>query len=692
MSELHALLDIPSNFINREISLLAFNQRVLELGQDESVPLIERLRFLCISASNLDEFFEVRVAAMQYRLASGSCRTKADGLTPQQVLKKIRQQANKLMQGQYALLNDTLLPAMAAEGIRFVRRTQWSDAQTKWIANYFTQELQPVLSPLGIDPAHPFPRILTKSLNFIISLQGHDAFGREHGIAIVQAPRSLPRVIRLPRDLCHAQYAYVFLSSIIHAHVHELFSGMKVMGSYQFRVTRNSELYVDEEETEDLKQALAGELPGRRYGDAVRLEIPTDCSDEMRKFLQERFNLNDDDIYLCNGPVNLTRLMAICGEVDRSDLQFPQFTPGIPEVLQKQDDMFAAMRNGDILLHHPYQSFQPVINLIKQAADDPLVLAIRMALYRTGAQSEIIEHLVRAARNGKEVLAVVELRARFDEEENINVSEKLQEAGAHVVYGVVGYKTHAKLLLIVRREKNGLQRYVHLGTGNYHTGTAKAYTDYGLLSCDSILGEDMHRLFQQLSGVGAAAHMNKIVQAPFDMHNMLLKRIEHETEVAKSGKKAHIMARMNGLQEKAIILALYRASVAGVRIDLLVRGICCLRPGLKGVSENIRVRSVMGRFLEHSRLYYFYNNGKPILYGASADWMERNLLKRVESCFPFNNPTLAKQCLRQGMRLYFADNCQAWELQDDASYKRKTPKQQARRNAQSILLQELAHN
>ncbi|HEY0719787.1 MAG TPA: polyphosphate kinase 1, partial [Gammaproteobacteria bacterium] len=536
-------LKLPELYINRELSLLEFNRRVLEQAKDERMPLLERLRFLCISSSNLDEFFEIRVAGLMQRAASGSVQAGPDNLSPHEQLKQISSCAHALVEEQYRVLNDTLLPALEVQGIRFVKRSDWSDCQSAWVNDYFEHELLPVLSPLGLDPAHPFPRILNKSLNFIVVLKGKDAFGRNSGMAVVQAPRALPRLIRLPPSECNGgPNDFIFLSSIIHAHVADLFPGMKVQGCYQFRVTRNSELFVDEEEVGDLLRAVEGELSQRRYGDEVRLEVADNCPSDVTAFLLKEFELTPDDLYAVNGPVNLNRLMTLPDLVDRADLKFTAFTPGVPARIIQAGDIFKAIRDGDILLHHPFESFMPVIDFLRQAANDPQVLAIKQTLYRTGPDSAVVDALVQAARAGKEVTVVVELRARFDEEANIALANRLQEAGAHVVYGVVGYKTHAKMVLVVRREQARLRHYVHLGTGNYHARTARIYTDYGLFTCDEVMGDDVHKLFLQLTSLGRSSKLNKLLQSPFTLYNGLLERIEREAALARQGRPARIVA------------------------------------------------------------------------------------------------------------------------------------------------------
>jgi polyphosphate kinase len=684
-------LSNPELYLNRELSLLAFNRRVLDLAKDESIPLLERLRFLCISSTNLDEFFEVRVAGLKQQVQLGVNTPGPEGLSAAEQLLRVGAQAHELVADQYATLNDILIPALELENIRFVRRTSWNAEQAPWVKEYFHRELLPVLSPLGLDPAHPFPRILNKSLNFIVTLEGKDAFGRESRMAVVQAPRSLPRLIRLPREIAKGDLDFVFLSSILHAHVGDLFQGMQVTGCYQFRLTRNSDLFVREEEIDDLLMALEGELPQRNYGEAVRLEVADNCPGPVADFLLRQFKLSQEDLFQVNGLVNLNRLLAVHDMVERADLKFPAFTPSLPPSLPAGADVFQTIRHGDVLLHHPYQSFMPVVEFLRQAARDPDVLAIKQTLYRTGLRSQLVDILIEAAQEGKEVTVVVELRARFDEEANIQLANRLQDAGAHVVYGVVGYKTHAKLAMVVRREKGKIVRYVHLGTGNYHAGTARAYTDFGLLTADKTIGDDVHKVFQQLTGLGKVSKLKKLLQAPFTLHSGILERIDRETEHARAQRPAHIMARMNSLIEPRIIQALYRASQAGVKVDLLVRGVCSLRPGVPGVSEHIQVRSVMGRFLEHSRVFHFENGGEPELFLSSADWMPRNFFRRVEVAFPVTEEALRRRVLQESLQAYFTDNTQAWLLQKDGGYRRiKLASNQKPRSAQNDLLTQLA--
>ena len=677
-------------YINRELSLLEFHQRVLEQARDKAIPLLERLRFLCISCTNLDEFFEVRVAALKQRLEIGAPAAGPDKMTAQQLLDEIRHCAVNLVRGQYELLNTTILPELAAQQIRFSQRSKWNEAQKHWLSSFFRNEIVPVLTPLTLDPSRPFPRILNKSLNFIVRLQGKDAFGRRRHRAIVQAPRSLPRLIRLPDRLVETSCdAYVFLSSIIHAHVDDLFPGMEVDGCYQFRVTRNSNLYVDEEEVDDLVRALEGQLAASRYGAAVRLEVTKECPEDLSNFLLDHFSLEHADLFLVDGPVNLNRLVTVCDSGRRPDLCYPSFSPGMPRELLTDQSIFEILRKKNILLHHPYQSFRPIIDFIATAASDPDVLAIKQTLYRTGADSPIVDHLVRAAKSGKEVTVVIELMARFDEAANITLANRLQEAGAHIVYGLVGFKTHGKMALVVRREEATLRRYVHLGTGNYHQGTTRIYTDYGYMSSNQNLGEDVHKVFMQLTSLTEATDLIKVLTAPFYLFDALIVRIEREIEFAKADKQAHIIIKINSLTEPKIIDALYKASSKGVKIELIVRGICSLRPGVPGLSENITVRSIIGRFLEHSRVYYFRNDGDEEYYCSSADWMDRNFFRRTETCFPIRQKPL-KRKLSKDLKLFLADNCQAWELHGDGSYVRLSPGNDKRVCAQQSLLDQLA--
>ena len=655
-------------YINRELSLLEFNRRVLAFAQDDKLELLERLRFLCISRLLLDEFFEVRVAALKQRILHGAARPGPDGLTPLNTLASIREIALEIVAEQFAVYHEVLRPALQAEGIRFLDSSAWTERQRRWLHGHFQRELMPVLSPLGLDPAHPFPRILTKSLNFLVELHGRDAFGREGSMALVRAPRSLPRLIRIPRSYTRGPYDFVFLSSVLQTFMAELFPGMDVLGSHQFRVTRDSELLVDEEEIEDLASALRSELLERGYAEAVRLEVRPSCPAAVEKHLATRFELKPEDIYRCDGPVNLYRLTEAIDQIDRPDLKFPALRPHVPRSLAGKTDLFAVIRRGDVLLHHPYQSFSPLLELLRQAANDPDVLAIKQTLYRTGIDSQVVNHLLEAARAGKDVTVVVELRARFDEEANISLATRLQEAGVQVVYGIVGHKAHAKMLMIVRRERKVIRRYVHLGTGNYHSGTAKLYTDLGLLTCDSEVCEDVHKVFQQLTGLGRVMKLSHLLTSPFTLHHQLLKMIGQEAKQARRGRPAGIDAKLNALTEPKIIKALYQASQAGVPIRLLIRGTCCLRPGIPGISDNIKVRSVLGRFLEHARVYCFENGGDRQVWCSSADWMERNLFQRLEVAFPVLNPVLKERVYQETIGLPWKEGMQAWDLQADGRY------------------------
>jgi len=683
---------LPTNelYINRELSLLEFNRRVLEQARDPKVPILDRLRFLCISSTNLDEFFEVRVASLMQLVEIGAAPSGPDNYPPEQLLDTIRDRTRQLVLQQYELLNQEIFPELARCGIVFSGRDSWTEEQQSWLHDYFHSQIVPVLTPLTLDPSRPFPRILNKSLNFIVRLEGKDAFGRRRHRAIVQAPRSLPRVIRLPEHLGEAgSDQYVYLSSIIHTHVDKLFPGMDVNGCYQFRVTRNSNLYVDEEEVEDLIGSLEGQLAASRYGEAVRLEISRDCPDDLCDFLLDHFSLSKEDMFAANGQVNLNRLSTICDAADRPDLLYPPFSPGLPTHLQTDNDIFSVLRKRNILLHHPYHSFAPVVEFIKAAASDPDVLAIKQTLYRTGANSPFVDHLVTAAKAGKEVTVIIELMARFDEAENISLANRLQEAGAQVVYGLIGFKTHSKMIMVVRREQGTIRRYVHMGTGNYHPETARLYTDYGFMSSSQKLGEDVHKVFMQLTSLTEAKDLDRVLTAPFTLFDELIARIEREIKNAEEGNKARIIVKVNSLIEPQIIETLYRASAAGVKIDLIVRGICSLRPGVIGLSDNIRVCSIIGRFLEHSRVFYFYNGGKEEFFCSSADWMDRNFFRRNETCFPIRQQPLKKR-LKKELELFLADNCQSWELHGDGSYSRLQPGNEAPISAQDTLLRQLA--
>ena len=683
-------LDDSSLYIHRELSQLKFNIRVLEQALDESTPLLERLKFLLIFSSNLDEFFEIRVAGLKKQVAFARELAGADGLQPQQVLARISELVHEQVERQYAILNDVLLPALEQHQIRFIRRRHWTAKIKTWVRRYFREEIAPIMTPIGLDPTNPFPQLVKNSLNMIHAQEGKDTIGRDSGLAILPAPRLLPRVIRIPEEVGGPGDNFVFLSSMIHAHADELFHGMSVKGCYQFRLTRNADLSVDAEDVEDLARALRGELFSRRFGDAVRLEVADTCPQHLSDYLLKQFGLAESEMYRVNGPVNLTRLFSITGLDSHRELQYAPLTPVIPKLLQSSDKLFNVVGKQDVLLYHPFESFTPVVDMLRQAAKDPNVLAIKQTLYRTGANSEIVDALVDAARSGKEVTAVIEIRARFDEESNLALAGRLQQAGAVVIYGVVGFKTHAKMMLILRRENGELVRYAHLGTGNYHAGNARLYTDYSLLTSDDALCEDVSKLFSQLIGMGKSLRMKKLLHAPFTLKKTLLDMIAREGQHASEGKPAHIIAKMNSLTDPKVIKALYKASQCGVRIDLIVRGMCCLRPGIPGVSHNIYVRSIIGRFLEHSRAYYFFNGGDEQLYLSSADWMERNLDKRVETCFPLEGKKLITR-VKKELEAYLADNTQAWVLQSDGRYQRLQPTgNQNARNAQALMVEKLS--
>ena len=652
---------------NRELSYFKFNLRVLSQAKNTKHPLLERLMFLLIFSSNLDEFFEIRVSGLKKQLDFGRQRPGPDGQYPEQILKDIHSQAREALEEQYRILNEDLLPSLSSENIHFLPRHEWNEEIKVWARTYFDDEVLPVASPLGLDPAHPFPRLVNKSLNFILSLDGKDAFGRDSGLAIVPAPRSLPRLIKIPKGIMPEGDNFIFLSSIIHAHIDEFFPGMSVTECHQFRVTRNSDLEMTNVEVEDYAMALQGQLHSRRFGAATKLEVGVGCPEELSSFLLERFNLTSDELFALDGPVNLKRLTALTDMLDRPDLCYPKFSPGTPAALEEDACIFSAVDKEDQLLLHPFQSFIPIIDWLRQAAKDPTVLSIKQTLYRTNESSELVEALAEAARNGKEVTVVIELRARFDEEENINFASVLQEAGAVVVYGVMGYKTHAKMLLFVRRVGNTLKRYAHLGTGNYHRKNSQLYTDYSLMTADETICGDVHKVFQQITGMGKKIHPKLLIHAPFNLRKSLLKMIAAETLAATNGQPARIVAKLNALTDPPVIEALYSASMAGVKIDLIVRGICCLKPGLPTISENIRVVSVVGRFLEHSRVYYF-ENSIPQVYCSSADWMERNLSNRIEVCFPILKKKHANR-IKKELQMYLEDQIQSWELMADGEYK-----------------------
>lgn len=680
-------------YLHPELSLLAFNQRVLNMALSPSTPVLEKLRFLCIFSSNMDEFFEIRVSGLKARAQSALATEGIDGLTPQVALEQIADKAHELTDLQYQTLNNQVMPELKEHGIVFLPPQNWSEEQRKWLKRYFKREVLPVLTPIRLDPAHPFPLTINKGLSIVVDLHDPDR-DDFHNIAVVPAPRILPRFVRLPSQLSanHDEYEYVYLSSIIHDNINRLFKNVNVLGCHQFRITRNSDLYVDLEEVEDLARALEGELPSRLYGEAVRLEVSLKCPKRIVRFLQERFQLEDNAVYRVDGPVNLNRLLSLPELLDRPNIKYPYFSPSVPELLNQQADLFANITNGDLLLHHPFQSFTPVIEFLRQAATDPNVLAIKQTLYRTGSESIMIEHLVSAAKAGKEVTVIVELMARFDEANNLTSAQRLQKAGAHVVYGIVGKKTHAKMLLIVRKEGSRLKRYVHVGTGNYHQGNTRIYTDYGLFTCNNKITQDVHEIFLQLTTQGPNPELATAFQSPNGISEMLLENIEQEASNAEAGDPARIIAKINGLSSPSIIDALYNASQRGVQIDLIVRGICCLRPGLEGLSDNIRVHSVIGRFLEHNRVYYFENAAEQKnVFISSADWMQRNLRNRIEFCIPILNKKI-KEIIIKDLYSYLNDNSNSWFMQSDGQYAQSVHLNSDTQphNAQQSLLENLA--
>lgn len=675
-------------FLDRELSQLAFNRRVMAQAEDPQIPVLERLRYLCIMSSNLDEFFEVRVASL---LAAASLDGDLDDHPALAAsLERVSNECHELVKRQYEIFNTAVLPEMKAQGIHIVRHSQRNEAQRAWVKDYFEREVRPLLTPIGLDPAHPFPQVVNKSLNFIVALNGKDAFGRGTAIAIVKAPRVLPRVIRLPDHLSKEEgISFVLLSSVIHAHIAELFAGRDVLAYSQFRVTRDSDLWVDEDEVKNLRQALKGELQGRAYGRSVRIEVAKNCPPELSQFLLDQFSLDQTRLYRVDGPVNMVRLGEIVEQARRPELRFPPFISGV-QAKTVNNDIFATIRKHDILLHHPFQSFQTVIDFIRSAALDPAVVAIKQTVYRTGMNSDLMEALIAAARSGKEVTMVVELMARFDEEANINWADKLEQAGAQVVYGVVGLKTHAKIALVIRREEGGLAYYAHLGTGNYHPTTTKFYTDFGMLSCQPELGRDVNEVFMHLTSLAKPQRMNHLWLAPFALQDQIIKAIKNEAKIAKSGRPGRIIAKINALTDEPVIRALYAASRDGVKIDLIVRGACMLKPGVPGLSENIRVRSIIGRFLEHSRIYYFRNDLAHDVMLASADWMNRNLLRRIEVAFPVLDRALKRRVVAEGLTPYLKDNSNAWELDDHGVYHRRKPRgKQKPYSAQQHLMESL---
>lgn len=662
----------PENFINRELSWLEFNRRVLEEAQDPTQPLIERVKFLSIFSSNLDEFFEIRVAGIKQQIESETSDVAADGLSPTETFNAIQRAVHEMVAAQYALWNDELAPALAKNGIRVRAIEDLNAKRAAWVQRFFREEVFPMLTPLAVDAAHPFPQLLNKSHNLFVRARRAGSGELLH--AIVQVPRALPRLILLPRGKGDGEpWEYIYLSSLIKHHIADLFPGLILDGAHAFRVTRNSDLYIDEEEADNLLRSIEQELRRRSRGNAVRLEVSADCPKEFRELLLEFFDLGELDLYRLDGPLSMTHLLPLVTNDAFAKLRDRVFQPTRDPALPPHANFFEVLRKQDILLHHPYESFDPIVEFIEGAAQDPQVLAIKITLYRTSGDSPVIEALTHAATAGKQVTAIVELRARFDEAANIQWARRLEEAGAHVVYGVVGLKTHCKALLIVRRDTDRLRQYVHLGTGNYHPRTARIYTDFSLLTAHPKITEEVAVVFNTLTGLAGYPGLEKLLVAPFDLKERLIEKIERERDHAAAGRTGRMIAKLNSLVDQEIIEKLYEASCAGVKIDLIVRGICCLRPRIKNLSENIRVISIVGRFLEHSRIYYFENAGHPEVFLASADWMPRNFVRRVETAFPIEDPALRDEIIKDVLPSFLNDHIKARELQPDGSYLRLKP-------------------
>jgi polyphosphate kinase len=654
--------------LNRESSILAFNRRVLAQARRDDVPLLERLRYICIVSSNMDEFFEVRFA--DYIEAA---RQPGAGVSNRD-LEAVAADAHRLIDDQYRCFNDEVMPALQREGIQILNHSDRNDAQRRWVDNFFQRQVRPLLVPVGLDPSHPFPQVANKSLNFIVRLGGQDAFGRENTIAIVKVPRVLPRVIRLPDDIAGGGQAFVLLTSVIRAHLAELFPGREVEAFSQFRLTRDSDLAIDEEDVVNLRQALRSGLTTRHFGQAIRLEVVNTCPPELSAFLLAQFALPEAALYQVNGPVNLVRLNALIDAADAPHLRFAPHEASWPRRLARDESIFKHLSDvGDVLMHHPYQSFEPVVQFLREAVEDPDVLAIKQTIYRTGSESPLMDLLIEAARRGKEVMAVVELKARFDEEANINWAERLEAVGAQVVYGIVGLKTHAKLLLVTRREGNRLRRYTHLSTGNYNPKTARLYTDVGYLTADPELTSDADAVFQQLASLGKTRPLKQLLQAPFTLHKQMLRLVEQVAQAAREGKPARIVAKINALTDVPLIDSLIAAGQAGASIDLIVRGACMLPPGIPGLTDRIRVRSVVGRLLEHSRVLYFRwgaGDDDEALYLSSADWMSRNMFRRIEVAWPVRDAKLRQRVIDECLVPYLHDRQDAWELRADGEYER----------------------
>src|ERR1700686_3637729 len=672
----------PKNFINRELSWLEFNRRVLEEAQDPTQPLIERVKFLTIFSSNLDEFFEIRVAGIKQQIERETSDVGPDGLSPTETFNSIRRVVSELVATQYALWNNELLPQLTENGIRVREVAQLSAKRAAWAHRYFQQEVFPMLTPLAVDASHPFPQLLNKSHNLFVRAKAQR--GGEPLHVIVQVPRVVPRLIAMPRGKeADEPWDYIYLASLITQHISELFPGLILEGVHPFRVTRNSDLYIDEEEAENLLRTIEQELRRSSRGDAVRLEVEADCPKDFIELLAGYFDLTEADVYKLNGPLSMTHLTPLLTNDAFAQLKDRPFQPGRDPALPPHADMFEVMRRQDVLLNHPYDGFGRIVDLVEEAARDPQVLAMKITLYRPIGDSPIVEALIDAATAGKQVTAIVELRARFDEAANIQWARRLEEAGAHVIYGVVGLKTHCKALLIVRRDADRLRHYVHLGTGNYHPRTARIYTDFSFLTAEPELTDEVAIVFNTLTGLSGYPGLKKLMVAPFDLKQRLIGLIQRERDHALAGKPARIIAKLNSLVDQEIIEKLYEASCADVTIDLIVRGICCLRPKIPGLSENIRVISIVGRFLEHSRIYYFSNDGQPDLFLSSADWMPRNFLRRVELAFPIENPALRDNLINEVLPRFLNDRVKSRELQPDGSYRRLKPEgTEARAQAQ----------
>ena len=661
-----------SHFISRELSWLEFNQRVLDEALDASNPLLERVKFFIITSSNLDEFFEVRVAGLKQQIESDVVERSVDGKTASETFRAIRRRVRAMIEQQYRCWRDELLPALAKNQIHLLDYEHLEATDRTWVEQYYRANVRPVLTPLGIDPSHPFPQLLNKSLNIVVQLEITRDGETDRRLAVVQVPRVLPRLVRLPRE--DDRRDFIYLGHLIGHYLADLFPGTKILGFWHFRVTRNSELYIDEADVNNLLKAVENELHNRRKGAAVRLEVEATCPADISHFLLETLELDGDDLYIIDGPLNPVRLMAIYEGDHSPELRDKPFVAPIAPAFRGAGDLFSVIRQRDVLVHHPYESFASVVDFLEQAAADPHVLAIKQTLYRTGGDPRIVGALMDAVRNGKQVTAVTELKARFDEANNIAWARRLEEAGVHVVYGIVNYKVHSKIALVVRRDDDGLRRYVHLGTGNYNPSTARLYTDLSLFTAQSDFGEDATNFFNLLTGISHFQGAKKLILAPFTAHETMMAHVKHEAAAARAGKPARIIAKMNSLVDQELIEALYTASQAGAKIDLIIRGICCLRPGIPGVSEHITVRSIVGRFLEHSRIFYFENGGAPKVFLGSADWMPRNFFRRIEVVFPVEDPALRERIVTQILALQLADNTKASLLAPDGTYARPTRK------------------